>query len=202
MKKSKSLHRHTLRLEVRPFRLGDYPAWKSAHLSLPGPKNRWDRNPRALNELSLARFKRVLKDQDQQRKTERNFDLGVFLKSDGALIGGVSIMQLERGICQNGYLGYGIFNPHWGMGYAKESVKAGIDIAFIDLKLHRIEAGIEPLNRRSLSLARALKMRHEGCKRRHLFLRNQWVDLEIFSLTTEDLGMRFRGPKPQKISRT
>lgn len=41
-----------------------------------------------------------------------------------------------------------------------------IDIGFKDIKLHRIEAGIEPGNKRSIALAKSLKMRREGLKKR------------------------------------
>lgn len=112
-------------------------------------------------------------------------------KKRGELIGGVSLMEVSRAISQTCFLGYRIFNGHWGQGYAKEAVKAVIDIGFQDLKLHRIEAGIEPNNKRSLQLAKSLKMRREGVKKRALFLRNKWVDLAMYTLTCEDVGRRF-----------
>ena len=106
------------------------------------------------------------------------------------LVGGVSLMEVSRGISQTCYLGYRIFNAHWGKGFAAEAARAAIDIGFKELKLHRIEAGIEPDNRRSLKLARRLKMRREGLKKRALYLRNQWIDLVMYTLTTEDLRIR------------
>ena len=72
-----------------------------------------------------------------------------------------------------------------------QAVKAIIEIGFEDLKLHRIEAGIEPNNKRSLKLARSLGMRREGIKKRALYLRKTWVDLVMFTLTCGDLGYKF-----------
>ena len=198
----KPLHRRTSRIEVRPFILGDYGRWKFAHLTRKEPKSAWDRGPRKPKDVTLAIYKRMLRNQKQARKIERNFDLALIARETGALIGGISIMMVERGVAQTAYLGYGLFNSHWGKGYAQEAVKAAFDIAFVDLKLHRLEAGIEPQNKASLKLARRVGLRHEGCKRRALFLRNKWVDLEIYSATTEDFGVRFRGPKPVMIRRT
>lgn len=100
-------------------------------------------------------------------------------------------MDISRSISQTCFLGYRIFNAHWDQGYAKEAVKAVIEIGFRDLKLHRIEAGIEPNNTRSLRLAKSLKMRREGVKKRALFIRNTWIDLVMYTLTCEDLGRKF-----------
>ena len=62
---------------------------------------------------------------------------------------------------------------------------------FKDIKLHRIEAGVEPGNRRSIRLAKSLGMRREGLKKRAIFLRGEWRDLLMFTLTSEDLGIKF-----------
>ena len=177
---------------VRPYKKSDYQAWKTAYLSiLPKQKNAWDITAqRDESKLKRSDFEKILASQKMNRNDDYFFDFGIFLK-DGTLIGGVSIMDISRQVFQNAYLGYRIFNNYWGKGYGKEGVRLGIDIAFKDLKLHRIEAGIEPNNRRSLNLAKSLKMRREGVKKRALFLRNKWVDLVMYTLTSEDVGRKF-----------
>lgn len=125
--------------------------------------------------------------------------MGIFEKT-GALVGGVSLMEVTRGISQSAYLGYRIFNNHWGQGYAKESVRVMIDIGFKKLKLHRIEAGIEPKNLRSRRLAKSLGLRREGIKKRALFFRGSWIDLVMFTVTSEDLGLRYN-PKNLEVKR-
>lgn len=153
-------------------------------------KNTWDLAGRDKTLLTKREFKKVLASQSQRRKDDTFYSLGVF-DASGALVGAVSLMEVARGVSHSAYLGYRIFNTHWSLGYGKEAVQAVLDIGFKDLKLHRIEAGIEPRNIRSIKLARTLGMRHEGKKKRAIFLRNQWVDLLIYSLTTEDLGLKF-----------
>lgn len=110
-------------------------------------------------------------------------------------------MEVTRGVSQTCFLGYYLYNNYWGRGWAKEAVKAALDIGFKDLKLHRIEAGIEPSNRRSLKLARSLKMRREGVKKRAIHLRGEWVDLVMYTLTTEDIGLKFKGKIGPRVSR-
>jgi ribosomal-protein-alanine N-acetyltransferase len=102
-------------------------------------------------------------------------------------------MDVLRGLGQTAYLGYFINNPFWGKGYGKEAARAAIDIAFRDVKLHRIEAGIEPRNRRSIFLARSLGLRKEGLKKRAVFLRGKWNDLIMYSATCEEFGFKWKG---------
>ena len=80
-----------------------------------------------------------------------------------------------------------------GQGYGKESLKALIIFAFKHLKLHRVEAGIEPNNIRSLRLAKSVGLRKEGTKKRMLYLRDKWQDIVIYSATCEEFGYKFKG---------
>ncbi len=186
----KILYRKTSRLIIRPLEKKDYNQWKQAHSTMKAPQNTWDLGPRQQDSLTKADFKKILRGQAEKRKSDTFYDLGVFDKS-GLLVGVVSIMEVTRGISQTSYMGYRIFNNHWGRGFGKEAIRAMIDIGFKDLKLHRIEAGIEQKNLRSIRLAKSLGMRREGVKKRALFLRNTWIDLVMFTLTSEDLGYKY-----------
>jgi ribosomal-protein-alanine N-acetyltransferase len=170
---------------------GDYATWKNAWANLPEPANRWTRPKRSGTELTRASYRSLLLQQWRNREADQFYHLAVFQRASGALIGGVSLMDVMRGVSQNAYLGYSIFSPYWRQGFGREAVGALLKIGFEDLKLHRIEAGIEPRNLRSRALARSLGLRHEGCKRRCVHLRGEWVDLAIYSITAEDLGIRF-----------
>jgi ribosomal-protein-alanine N-acetyltransferase len=175
------LRRETQRLIIRPLTLSDYYQWKSAHLCLQPAQNEWDTGYLPEHQLSLAQFKKELKQQVIDRQRDHTYQLAVFLKSDGSLIGRVALMDVSRAIFQNAYLGYSIFNIYWNQGFGKEAVKAGIEIAFEDLKLHRVEAGIQPKNKASIALAQSLKMKNEGKSTKRLFVKDRWVDILIFS---------------------
>lgn len=188
----KLLFRTTKRLTIRPLESGDYLAWKMANTSRPPKKNKWDRENKNPEQVSRASFIKVIASQKKLRKEDKFFDLAVFENASGKLIGAVSVMDVLRGPGQSAYLGYSIENLYWGQGFGKEAVRAIIDIAFKDLVLHRIEAGIEPTNRRSILLARALGLRKEGLKKRAVFLRGQWTDLVMYSATCEEFGFKWK----------
>ena len=171
------LKRSTKRLTIRPYNLKDFKFWKEAYSTLPlKKKNAWALARKEESELTLEKFKWMLKKQKENIVDESFYNFGIFLR-DGTLIGNVSLMDVSRKVFQNAYLGYGIFNQYWGKDYGKEAVLATIDIAFRDLNLHRIEAGIDPTNKRSIALARSIGLRREGLSLRRLFLRNEWLDL-------------------------
>lgn len=187
------LIRKTRRLEIRPIRRSDFVAWREGHLAKGVQGNRWDRNGLPEAEITRARLGKYLSQQAKLREQDRFYDFGVFERSTGAWVGTVSIMDPVRSVSQSAFLAYFIHNPHWGKGYGKEAARAAIDIAFRDLKLHRIEAGVEPSNRRSILLARSLGLRKEGLKKRIVFLRGQWCDLVMYSATCDEFGVKWRG---------
>jgi ribosomal-protein-alanine N-acetyltransferase len=55
-------------------------------------------------------------------------------------------------------------------------VKKCVDIAFMELNLHRLEANIMPRNKASLKVVEKLGFHHEGLARRYLHINGQWED--------------------------
>ena len=101
-------------------------------------------------------------------------------------------MDVVRSITQSAYLGYYIHNSHWRKGYGKEAVLGFMNFCFKELSLHRLEAGIEPQNKRSMYLVKSLGLRKEGLKKRMIYLRDNWQDLTIYSATCEDFGIKWK----------
>ena len=193
MSKAAKLGLKTKRLELRALTAKDYEAWRQAWLTMLPKQNLWDQTNRPPSELTRAKFRKMLRWQALGRQRESYFSFAIFEKKTGALVGTLSAMHIERRLSQTAFLGYGIYNRYWGKGYGKEAVTGMLKIAFTQLKLHRMEAGIEPRNRRSILLARRLGLRKEGLKKRTLFLRGEWQDLLMYSVTCEELGYKFRG---------
>jgi ribosomal-protein-alanine N-acetyltransferase len=154
-------------------------------------QNEWDREQLPKDQRKLATFKKIIATQKKSRAKGLAYDFGVFLKPK-QLIGMVSIIDVLRGPSQSAYIGYRIINTQWGKGYGREAVKALIDIAFKDVKLHRVEAGIEPRNRDSIKLALSLGLRKEGLKKRAMYYREQWIDLVMYSATCEEFGIKWK----------
>ena len=186
----------TARLVVRPYRAADYHEWRETLLNLPEAQNTWDMGPRAPEDLTREKFKALLQADKRQRDQDTYYSFIAFEQTTGRMVGSASLMDISRALFQNAYLGYRVHSPYWGMGYGREIARAVIEIGFHDLELHRIEAGVEPTNTRSIELAEALNMRYEGLSKRRLYLRGQWVDAAIYALTAEDMGIEDSVGKP------
>lgn len=110
----------------------------------------------------------------------------VVLRSSGALVGVINLSEIVRGSFRSAYLGYYAFIPHAGRGHMGEGLHLVLRRAFGELKLHRVEANIQPGNKASRALARRLGFRREGFSRRYLKVAGRWRDHERWALLRED----------------
>jgi [ribosomal protein S5]-alanine N-acetyltransferase len=110
----------------------------------------------------------------------------VCLRSTGEMVGVVNLSEVVRGCFQSAYLGYYAFSPHAGRGYMTEGLGLVVTKAFRELKLHRLEANIQPSNGASIDLARRLGFRKEGFSPRYLKVLGRWKDHERWTILAED----------------
>lgn len=103
-------------------------------------------------------------------------------KSDQAVTGVINISNIVRGLFQSGYLGYYAFAGFERQGNMKKGMTAVIRHAFKDLKLHRLEANIQPGNIASRALVEACGFNLEGYSPRYLKINGRWRDHERWAL--------------------
>ncbi|MEU8461553.1 GNAT family N-acetyltransferase [Streptomyces sp. NPDC029003] len=119
------------------------------------------------------------------RRFEDGTNLGFLIRvrETGAAAGTVHINSIIRGRYQGASLGYAAFAPSAGAGYMTEGLTATLHHAFTDLRLHRLEAGIQPANHASLALVRRLGFHYEGISPAYLYIDGAWRDHERWALT-------------------
>lgn len=111
---------------------------------------------------------------------------------EGELAGAITVSEIVRGSFLSAYLGYYAFVPHHRRGYMTLGLQAVVRKAFHELRLHRLEANIQPENVASRHLVRRLGFRKEGLSPRYLKIRGRWRDHERWALTIEDWSKRGR----------
>jgi [ribosomal protein S5]-alanine N-acetyltransferase len=110
--------------------------------------------------------------------------------ADGAIVGYFGLGQIFYGKFRNAYLGYYAFHPFEGQGYMSEGLELLLRHAFGDLRLHRVQASIQPGNERSVALVRGAGFRREGLALRYLKIGGRWRDHEQWAITVEDRNPR------------
>jgi ribosomal-protein-alanine N-acetyltransferase len=106
--------------------------------------------------------------------------------SDDALLGVFNFSEIVRSAFHSSYLGYYAFAPHAGQGFMSEGLNLALALAFGKLKLHRVEANVQPTNRPSVSLVRRAGFTREGFSRRYVKIAGRWRDHERWALLAED----------------
>jgi len=110
----------------------------------------------------------------------------VCLRHTDAIVGLINISEIVRGVFKSAYLGYYSGAEHAGRGYMTEGLSLVLGVAFNRLRLHRLEANIQPGNLRSIALVRRLGFRKEGFSPRYLKIGGRWRDHERWAITAED----------------
>ena len=106
----------------------------------------------------------------------------ICLRDSGEIVGVVNISEIVRGAFRSGYLGYYAFRPFERRGLMTEALELVIGEAFRRLRLHRLEANVQPGNDPSIRLVRRLGFRREGYSPRYLKIGGRWRDHERWAI--------------------
>ncbi|HTU84853.1 MAG TPA: GNAT family protein [Solirubrobacteraceae bacterium] len=111
-------------------------------------------------------------------------------RADRAILGFFNLSHITRGSLQSAYLGYAVASIHAHQGYMREGIELVLRDAFLTLRLHRIEANIQPGNQASIALARGAGFSREGFSPRYLKIGGRWRDHERWAILAEDWRAR------------
>lgn len=121
-------------------------------------------------------------------------------RADETILGAIEISQVVRGAFRSAYLGYQIGAAHTRHGYMTEALELTLAYAFRPLKLHRLEANIQPTNVPSLALVQRLGFTREGYSPRYLRVWGRWRDHERWAILAEAWRMRRRNNSARTLS--
>ena len=103
-------------------------------------------------------------------------------RDTGEIAGVFNITNMVMGPFRGAFLGYYAFAGHEGQGLMAEGLRAVVRHAFKTLKLHRLEANIQPGNTPSIALVQACGFALEGYSPRYLKVGGRWRDHERWSI--------------------
>lgn len=106
-------------------------------------------------------------------------------QGDNRLIGTIGYHQLDLRH-HHAEIGYELLPAFWGQGIMTEAVTAVLHHAFTTMKLHRVEAIVDPANQRSAGLLRKVGFTEEGYLRERFYDNGRFVDDWFFSILAHE----------------
>ena len=173
------------RVMLRTPQMSDYPAWAELRASSREFLMPWEPlwTP---DELSRASFRRRVRHYLRDLREDVGYALFIYATATDALVGGLTLCNVRRGVTQSCTLGYWIGANHAQQGYMTAAVRAIVPFVFDSLELHRLEAACLPTNTASIRLLEKTGFKREGLARRYLRINGVWQDHLLYALLDSD----------------
>ncbi|MFD0520355.1 GNAT family N-acetyltransferase [Paractinoplanes durhamensis] len=110
----------------------------------------------------------------------------VILDEDGRICGRITLSGIVRGPSLSADLGYWVAEQANGKGRASAAVAHICRLAFGELGLHRVEAGVQPHNAASQRVLHRNGFQRYGLAPRYLHIDGEWRDHVLFQLLSDD----------------
>ena len=170
---------------LRAPQTSDYSEWASLREASRAFLTPWEPTWPA-DDLSRSAFRRRLRRYAEDQRSDTSYAFFLFRKNDDALVGGLTLANVRRGVAQAGSLGYWIGEPFARRGLMTGAVHALVPFAFGALRLHRLEAACIPSNAASIRLLEKAGFAREGYAREYLCINGLWQDHLLFARLTDD----------------
>jgi ribosomal-protein-alanine N-acetyltransferase len=173
---------------LRTPQMTDYPEWAELREASRDFLTPWEPTW-PTDDLTRGAFRRRIRRYSEDIRTDQGYAFLVFRKSDGVLVGGLTLANIRRGVAQAGSLGYWMGLPYVRQGYMTAAVNAVIPFALEKLRLHRLEAACIPTNAGSIRLLEKNGFVREGYAREYLCINGIWQDHLLFARLKDAPGL-------------
>jgi RimJ/RimL family protein N-acetyltransferase len=171
----------TARLRVRPYAAEDL----AEHLDLHSREDvvrylPWDVRDEEACAAAIERSQKLV-----WADNGDSVNLGAFDKESGRLVGEFIIMlrSVEHG---GGEVGYVVHPDFHGRGLAAEGASAMLQLAFDELRMHRMIARLDTRNVASVRVLERLGMRREAHLRQNEWFKGEWSDEYDYALLADE----------------
>lgn len=176
-------------LRLRPYLSTDYPAWAELRAASRQHLQPWEPLwPR--DDLTKMAYRRRIRHYHRETRDDLGYAFAIFDKTSDALMGGVSLCNVRRGVTQSAILGYWLGAPYAGRGIMTEAVRAFLPHAFGALRLHRVEAVTQPNNAPSIRVLEKCGFTREGHLRHAIKINGLWTDHVLYAILSTDSAGR------------
>jgi len=138
------------------------------------------------DDLTRSAFRRRLKRYGEDLRSDLAYAFLIFRAQDGAMVGGLTLANIRRGVAQAGAIGYWVGAPFARQGYMTAAMRALVPFCFGTLRLHRLEAACSPTNAASVALLEKTGFQREGYARAYLCINGIWQDHLLYARLKDD----------------
>ncbi|MGE3148184.1 MAG: GNAT family N-acetyltransferase [Pseudorhodoplanes sp.] len=170
---------------LRAPQISDFSAWSSLRGQSRDFLVPWEPTW-PTDDLTRAAFRRRLKYYAQDQRMDQAYPFFIFRRTDDALVGGLTLTNVRRGVAQTGSIGYWTGAPFARQGYMAAALRAFLPYAFDALRLRRIEAACIPDNTASMRLLEKSGFIREGYAREYLCIDGRWRDHLLYARLAHD----------------
>ena len=170
---------------LRAPQMSDYSEWTTLREASRAFLTPWEPTWPA-DDLSRPAFRQRLRRYAEDVRTDQAYPFFLFRTEDNALVGGLALANIRRGVAQAASLGYWIGEPFARRGLMTGAVRGLVPFAFGSLRLHRLEAACIPSNTASIKLLEKAGFVREGYAREYLCINGLWQDHLLFARLNSD----------------
>lgn len=138
-----------------------------------------DKDPEKSVEETAAWIRRIKNDQENNE----GILWGISTISDITVIGTICYWRLDKRNYR-AEIGYALHPAAQGKGIMDEAMKAVLEYGFTQMKLHSVEANVNPLNQGSIKLLERNGFVKEAHFRENFYYNGKFLDSFIYSLIT------------------
>jgi ribosomal-protein-alanine N-acetyltransferase len=164
---------------------GDFAEWAALRESSRAFLVPWEPTWPA-DDLTRGAFRRRLKRYAEDLRNDLAYAFLIFRSDDNALVGGLTLANIRRGVAQAGSIGYWVGAPFARKGYMTAAMRALAPFCFTTLRLHRLEAACIPSNTASVRLLEKTGFQREGYARSYLCINGVWQDHLLYARLKDD----------------
>ena len=136
--------------------------------------------------LSIKEAESLISSLNDDYSNKKSITWAVLEKSSGNFTGYFTFWNLKHEHCR-AEIGYALNKGFWGKGYMSETLKIMINFAFNGLKLHSIEANVNPANEKSIKTLENAGFKNEAYFKSNYLFNGKYSDSKIYSLLESDI---------------
>lgn len=135
---------------------------------------------------SISDSEKLIRSVEESYKKETGIIWAIVEKYTNSFIGYIGFIRIFPEHCR-AEIGYALKPEYWGKGYMYESIKRMVRFGFNNMRLHSIEANVNPDNEKSKKVLEKIGFKKEAYFRENYLFDNKFLDSIIYSLLEKDL---------------